>query len=297
MKNFFFGFLVFLVLTCISCKPETGLAPNVNYELYVNNGKDQTPAISPDGQWIAYYHDSQQLNDPIDYPTGLYLMDINGNNRRLLLQGNHWSPSWSPDGQWLVFSSNGVLQIINFDGDSISTFEGLNNVPLQFPDWSDDGKLILFSSSYVEGGGGFICSPKFEDVKQIYTHYQIGAYPVKWAGNSKLVCSVSSHDWQGEEVFFMDTALKVQERLTFNDVNDRDPEFSPITSQIVWSSNMRIHTMNIDGSSQKLLDNGRFPTWSPDGKYIIYSNANEAITKEVLYKIDLYGNNRIQLTF
>ena len=39
------------------------------------------------------------------------------------------------------------------------------------------------------------------------------------------------------------------------------------------------------------------PAWSPDGQFIIYSNTNNDFTKEVLWKIDINGNNKIQLTY
>lgn len=39
------------------------------------------------------------------------------------------------------------------------------------------------------------------------------------------------------------------------------------------------------------------PAWSPDGQSIIYSNTNNDFTKEVLWKIDINGNNKIQLTY
>jgi len=106
-----------------------------------------------------------------------------------------------------------------------------------------------------------------------------------------------SKEWNLEEIVIVDMTLTNQVRLTFNDRSDRDPAYSPTGDYIAWSSSVRIYRMNSDGSNQHKLDYGQYPAWTPDGKYIIYSNANSDITKEVLWKIDINGKNRVQLTF
>ncbi|MGC9345087.1 MAG: hypothetical protein ACP5E3_20450 [Bacteroidales bacterium] len=272
-----------------SCLPENGLEVTVS--------SDQTPAVSPDGESIAYYHLNLMSPEQKDYPTGLYVMDKYGNNRRLLLEGHHFQPDWSPDGKWLVFSSSGILQIISFEGDSIRTFEGINELPLFSPDWSHNREYIIFSSPYIDGGGGFICKQDFSNLKQIYDHYELNAYPAKWYENSQIVCCLYSSSWKSEEIFIVDTLLVNQTRLTFNSKSDRDPTFSPTSNLLAWSSDAEIYIMDTDGSNQKRLDFGQYPAWTPDGKFVIYSNTNEDVSKEVLWKIDINGKNKTQLTF
>ena len=60
---------------------------------------------------------------------------------------------------------------------------------------------------------------------------------------------------------------------------------------------MEIYIMSTDGSNRHRLDYGQYPNWTPDGQFIVYSNANNDFTKEVLWKIDINGKNKIQLTF
>lgn len=288
----------FIILLAFSCKPEDGIKNPANYIDYVYISKDLYPAVSPDGSLIAYFHKSLEYPEPEDYPTGLYIKDSDGTNRRLLFKGDHWSPSWSPDGEWLVFTTGGTLQIINLEGDSIRTFQGINNAPLFFPDWSSDEESILFSSPLVEGGGFFTCNPFFLNVKQLFDQYEISGFSAKWLPDSKkIIYQKNTHDWSFGEIFIIDTAGINDIRLTENDRDDRYPSWSLNDEFIAWSSNIEIYVMNADGSNQRRLDYGRYPDWTPDSEYIIYCNANNDISKEVLWKIDKNGKNKIQLTF
>jgi Tol biopolymer transport system component len=55
--------------------------------------------------------------------------------------------------------------------------------------------------------------------------------------------------------------------------------------------------MNIDGTNQKTPGYGQYPSWSPNSDYIVYSFANSDYTKEIIWKINIDGSNRTQLTF
>ncbi|MCD6597126.1 MAG: PD40 domain-containing protein, partial [Bacteroidales bacterium] len=264
--------LLLFAIAIVSCNPEGGLKNPANYIDYVDISRDLDPDVSPDGKLIAYYHQNLKYPEPQDYPTGLYVMNEEGTNRKLLLKGDHWSPSWSPDGEWLVFTSGGTLQIINIEGDSIRTFQGVNNVPLYFPDWSPDGGYILFSSPYVEGGGFFICEPDFQVVKQLFNLYEFSGRDPNWSPDGSKILYVKYYS-KNEELFVIDTAGISDTRLTENDRVDRYPAWSPDGSLITWSSNIEIYLMNSDGSDQRRFDYGRFPAFTPDSKYIIYCNA------------------------
>jgi len=291
--------LAFLLLLMISCNPEDGLKNPADYELYISISADKNPAISPDGSLIAYFHWSLIVPEPDDYPTGLYVMRMDGTERRLLLRGRHYSPSWSPDGQWLVFTSDGILQIINLQGDSIRTFLGLNSLPLHSPDWSKDGKEILFSSPLTLEGGVFAMTPDYKYVRCILDRSINNGMYAKWSPDrSKIVyMKWNQHLWESTEIFTIDTLLTSEVRLTNNSKDDRDPSWSPAGGYISWSSSVRICRMNEDGSNRQTFGYGQYPNFSPDGQFIVYSFANSDFTKEVLWIIDIDGKNKIQLTF
>jgi hypothetical protein len=68
----------------------------------VTHHQRSIPALSPDGQWIAY------LDKVVGkMAAGIYLVRLDGSERRLLVQLDYrWmsAPQWSPGGKWLTFS-------------------------------------------------------------------------------------------------------------------------------------------------------------------------------------------------
>ncbi|RPH31649.1 MAG: hypothetical protein EHM93_12725 [Bacteroidales bacterium] len=120
----------------------------------------------------------------------------------------------------------------------------------------------------------------------------------KWSPDrNKIVYSKGSQTWKSTEIFIIDTLLTTEVRLTNDSRDDRDPSWSPTGEFISWSSNVLIYRMNVNGNNKLKLDYGQYPNFSPDGKYIVYSFANSDFTKEVLWRIDIDGKNKVQLTF
>lgn len=77
------------------------------------------------------------------------------------------------------------------------------------------------------------------------------------------------------------------------------PVMSPDKSKVVYSTNDELVIMNLDGSNKINLGKGYHPSFSPDGKYIVYHIASDDgyfITSSDLYVIDIDGNNKTQLT-
>jgi len=106
-----------------------------------------TPAISPDGGWIAYV-----VNEPPDTSKGerrsqadIWIADFEGKRepRRFAFgPADEYAPRFSPDGRWIGFLSNrgGSVQVhrIRIDGGEaapVTSFEG----GVSFFDWNPDG--------------------------------------------------------------------------------------------------------------------------------------------------------------
>lgn len=112
---------------------------------------DGGPAVSPDGQWIAFESFRAGHSD-------LFLMRIDGSHLVQLTDDEPYDldPTWSPDGRWLAFVSNreadrDSVYKMRVDGSHLSRV-----TPLRLrggaPDWSPDGEEIVFANNAdVEG--------------------------------------------------------------------------------------------------------------------------------------------------
>lgn len=110
--------------------------------LFVN---DYDPAWSPRGDAIVF---TSTDYGPGGSPQGLYLVDRDGGNRRLLVSDGY-APSWSPDGAFVVFARHGdyrdrsSLMIIGADGRGERVLTNQPGVE-ENPAWSPDGAWIAF---------------------------------------------------------------------------------------------------------------------------------------------------------
>jgi Tol biopolymer transport system component len=297
IKQLFSIFLVTLLSLSISC--DHGFNPRDPDNYIINGPQDLCPAFSPDGEQIAYFHSSGEFPEPPDYPSGLYIIDKDGSNQKMIIQGLFFdSPSWSPDGEWLVFST-GTIQKIKINGDSLISFTGSDNldgVSLFFPSWTADGKHIIFDGPSDPTVGFYYMTSDFENARRAFGLEILGRDPEMSPNMDAIVYYSWVNNRDPEEIFISDTLGVNIIRLTENTRDDCSPTWSPDGTQIAWSSNIRLSIMNADGSNQHEIAYGNSPSWSINDE-IVYSYANADFTKEVLFIINSNGQNKKQITF
>lgn len=160
-------------------EPRKILGKRADYDRYTpvpNTFRGHDPAVSPDGQTIAYL----QYEDGGD---NLALIDMDGNHKRLLTEFQNsfvQNIDWSPDGTQLVFSlfkdQHQDLYVINADGTGM---HALNRDPWEDQDahWADDGN-IYFSSDPTGVFNVFRYEVDTGDVYQITN--VIGGAEIPW---------------------------------------------------------------------------------------------------------------------
>ena len=226
---------------------------------YLTDGKVMvlTPRFSPNMQKIAY----------MSYKGGkprVYLLDLKTGKEEWLgtFGGMTFAPRFSPDSSKLIFSmaQNGNTEIYE---QNLRTKElkRLTNHPAidTTPSYSPDGKKIVFSSDRSGSQQLYVMDTDGKDVKRI-SFGSKGAYatPV-WSP-------------RGDYIAF----TKIQDGAFF------------------------IGVMRPDGSGERLLVMDAYmvesPTWSPNGRVLMYSkqmlNEEEgSVGKSGLYSIDVTGYN------
>ena len=247
---------------------------------------DYSPAISPDGKWLAFASNRLQNAE-------LYLMDL---TTRTLQQLTHtdeldeYMPAFSRDGKSIAFVSERtrggmMLPPVQASGSDPKTatiylmdVDGRNQRPLididgaqRAPVFSPDGQKIAFESKAPTQGTESV--------------------PGSTENNATL------------EIYVIDIDGTNMKRLTHNDVDDGHPTWAPNGKQIAFTGMVddiyHIFSVNANGGTVQRLTYGNIgshyhPTFSPDGKRIIYvSNAHNHYT---LWTMDTDGRNKTQLT-
>jgi TolB protein len=254
------------------------------------------PALSPDGKRIVF--ESNRLrkeSDPINWAS-LFVVNVDGSGEVSLVPGN--SATWSRDSASIAFhasasgkgnpitglpgaaSNDSDIFILNVDEflSKKSAARNITNNPDAVdddPDWSLDGDKIAFTSHAATDDQ---TNPVTAEI-----------YVIEASGKGK------------------------PRRLTNNSEEERAPDWSPDGQLIAYmcrkgeapegrtTRTFEICVMNADGSGQKRITNSRVPelgpSWSPDGKQIIFHRAVGGVGQIQLFTINADGTGEKQLTF
>lgn len=282
---------LFFALALLSCGSEEDKDRLPCYDCPSNfNAIDYEAAWSPDGQWIAYYHEDTRPGY-----SGIYRIRPDGSDNTLWLPGAQ-NPAWSPDSEWLAYSENAQIWIREVRGDSIVqlTFEGRNFSPA----WSSDGGMLVYVKSPCTDIPCGTWMYKLDAPPEPIIPY--GVFPNFHPFKPLFIYS------KGDSVFFYDATSK---KTTFfksltgsENFDNRYYRFNNSGGTIVFTSHSSetgstsIFLMDTDGGEiRKLIEYGYAADWSPDGQSIVYTNSNPENGR--LHILDMESNNKRQITF
>lgn len=242
------------------------------------------PSLSPDGSTVAFVREGGEH--------GLYLIDIDGSNERLIFSGgeNFRAPSWSPDGEWIVFSRK------------IGTY-GCRDVGggICLPDnrFLDDFTLVDQTQtmlSRVDTNG-----QNFRDLPSLNT-----ARAATWGDAGIVYQSAAGLQITGDSPNAQTLPVAAQYRY-------QDPDLQMNGDRVVFHSlegnHREIFTVGVDGSGLRALTRPSdllakeyaqnvAPVWSPDGQWIAFlSNRAEdgSVGDWGIWVMDADGGNLSQL--
>lgn len=228
------------------------------------------------GQQILYYHSGITGIRPDGHysispdSAGLWIVAPDGSNPHIILRAFECTAEWAAGGDSIVFEAG--LQIYKarvvegvLDSTSVEqlTFEFMNC----YPTWSPDGRQIWYQSDAQnhfsvfrmngDGSGKTMIKDRAEE-----PHWLPGGNRIlyrKWA---------AGHEYP--DIFTMDPDGQNEIQLTDLGIEIREPKCSPDGTRIVFSNDIHVYTVGGDGKGLQSIARGCSPSWTPDGKQIVF---------------------------
>jgi len=228
----------------------------------------------------------------------LYVMDVDGANRRQLTQDGSiaLSPSFSPDGSLLLFTSyrggSGprvfVARAAGGRPFLVSGRPGLNTSA----SYSPDGREIACTLSMDGNSEVYLLDPKGGNPRRLTNQRAIDTAPAFSPTGREI--AFTSDRAGSPQVYVMDHEGGNARRLTFEVDYTDSPSWSPKGDRIAFvsrtSRGFDIYTCRADGSDARLVVSGgsnENPHWSPDGRHLVFSSDRDGAPG--IYISDLDG--------
>jgi len=235
-------------------------------------GDNGRPEWSPDGTKIVFA--SIRDGKPL-----VGVMAADGSSQKMLTTGK--APCWSRDGRRIAFARDGQIWVMDADGSNIRQITNSDTVK-SGPSWSPDDKQLIFILTRNPGS-------------QTDPQPQIGIMNSDGTNERILTTQQRSNlcrQPDGSETFL----------ATAHDTNA--PAWSPVDNRIAFWSGIERHygevwIMNADGSGTTQVTkectrrNNDDPSWSPDGKKILFSTGRSGRNELWIINPDGTGERKI----
>jgi Tol biopolymer transport system component len=268
----------------------------------------QTEAnFSSDGQNIVF----RGLYDSV---YAVHFVDISGSYLGYILdkKGFLSSPSWSPDNEKIAVSIEGNIYTVQTNGDSLTRLT--NTGEDFFCNWSPDGRYIAYTKSICDPECGIMLYDFSNGSAAIKTQY--GSY-ASWSSDSKRVYyrnnfyitdpETQRGDYKGFVFKRIDVNTLKEDSLFYVKSSDgdlylQDCTVSPNEEEILFAASYgsppQINIWKIvlqkGEMFQMTFDGGNYPSYSPAGDKIVYTNTN--INEGGIWIMNRDGSNKQKLT-
>ena len=255
-------------------------------------GTVSDPQISPEGEWIAYTVERDDV-EADEARSRVWMVPRGGGEALPLTAAGESSshPRWSPDGRYLAFLSarndqpaqvwrlsrhGGEAEPLTDTAQAVSAFE-----------WSPDARQLLL----------LLRDPSEAEIaaREQGEQYEEKAPPPRVIDRRQFKRDYEGYlDRRRTHVYLLDIAARSLVQLTFGDFDDSQPAWSPDGGRIAFTSNRSVDpdsNYNTDiwvisadpeqapAEPQQVTHGAgadESPSWSPDGRLIAHTTVTDA---------------------
>jgi TolB protein len=246
---------------------------------------------------IAYVKENRAGRDFV-----LAVADADGENEIVAAHGREpiISPSWSPDGGKVAYVSFEDRKPVIYMQDLvtgkrrvIANEKGSNSAPT----WSPDGSKLAIALSKSGNYQVYIVNADGSGLRRLSNSSGIDTEP-HFSADGQSIYFTSDRSG-GPQIYKMSVAGGNATRVTFNGNYNISPRVSPDGKTLAWISQRdggySLYAKDLaSGQELRLADGASEPSFSPNGKYIMY--ANKAGGRVALAVVSVDGRVKQRLT-
>jgi Tol biopolymer transport system component len=224
---------------------------------------DDQGTLSPDGKTLAF------VSTRGSGTANLWLMDVGSKTFTNVTKhrSGNFRPSWSPDGKWIAFTSDRDAQpgvfpgmwehlqstgvyVVRADGKGLRRLTRKDGVAGS-PSWSADGQKVLF-----------------------YETDEVGAYLTKFGQSRTEIVSIDVVSGEHKQYTASNETKLSPQWLSEGRISYASRAAGDTAGVRIWYPSRRVDTV--------ILGAVRNPSWSPDGKRVVYQRMSRLGSTEHL---------------